>query len=51
MYDTWLVYACHAFYYTKYVFKRQHIKQQNEEATKTEDDDLALDEVSDVESD
>ena len=29
----------------------QHIIQQNKEATKTEDDDLALDEVSEEESD
>ena len=41
----------HAFYHTKYVIKRQHIRKHKKEATETEDDDLGLDEVSVEESD
>ena len=41
----------HAFYHTKYVIKRQHIKKQKKEATETENDDLGLDELSKEESD
>ena len=51
MYVTFIVVYVHAFYHTRYFFKRQHIKKQKKEATEAGDDDLCLNEISEEESD